>query len=62
VSARTRARRSLAGAVLLFLLVFLVVWAALTMWTAMYGNAACMVAALTAWAAVRSRPFARRRR
>lgn len=58
-----RARRTRAGAVLVFLVVFVTVWAALTVWTAMYGNAACMVAALTAWWSVRHvRPFVRRRR
>ncbi|MBG6091214.1 hypothetical protein [Actinomadura viridis] len=60
MSARTRSRRSPARAVLAFLVVFLALWAALTTWTAMYGNAACMAAALTAWWV--ARPFARRRR
>jgi hypothetical protein len=44
--------------------VFVTVWASLTCWTAMYGNAVCMVAALAAWwAAYRYlRPFVRRGR
>ncbi|TDC55587.1 hypothetical protein E1281_11680 [Actinomadura sp. KC345] len=63
MSTRARSRRSPAGAVLVFLVVFGAVWTALTIWTAMYGNAACMVAALTAWWTVRhAHPLAWRRR
>jgi hypothetical protein len=64
VTARERRPRPLAKTVLVFLVVFVTVWAALVCWTSMYANAACMVAALTAWwAAYRYlRPFVRRRR
>ncbi len=61
--AGVRARRSRAGSVLVFLIVFATVWAALASWTAMYSNAACLVAALTGWWVARHvRPFVCRRR
>ncbi|WP_242903696.1 hypothetical protein [Actinomadura terrae] len=66
MSARTKypTRRSLSAAVLLFMVVFLAVWTALTVWTGMYGDAKCLVSALAAgWAAHRfRRPFTERGR
>jgi hypothetical protein len=64
VSGRGGRPGPLSRAALVFVVVFVTVWAALTCWTAMYGNAVCMVAALAAWwAAYRYlRPFVRRGR